>query len=169
MHSCSPACRVKSLLNTLCVASFLCFCRYVIFMTVTYAVQSLTQWINVMSHMYKIHSAVTSLGLLWSRLLPFNDHIAMEIKYACWRRIRCVLRDGTLAMTLRLCVSLKIGRLTYFFAFFFFPCDGCLLRTGTRCIGGSTCSTCTYIDASLLAEKRSITLHKRTRFATPAR
>lgn len=55
--------------------------RYVTFMTVTYAVQSLTQWINVMSSMYKIHSAVTSLGLLWSQLLPFNDHIAMETKY----------------------------------------------------------------------------------------
>jgi len=59
--------------------------EYVTFMTVTYAVQSLTQWINVMTNMYKIHSAITSLGLLWTRLLPFNDNIAMETKYKVYR------------------------------------------------------------------------------------
>ena len=54
-------------------------------MTVTYAVQALAQWINIMSSMYQIHSAITSLGLMWSRLLPHNDSIAMELKYKIYR------------------------------------------------------------------------------------
>ena len=54
-------------------------------MTVTYAVQALAQWIHIMASMYQIHSAITSLGLMWSRLLPHNDSIAMELKYKIYR------------------------------------------------------------------------------------